>query len=91
MKYYVNLFSPETYEAYKKSNQEVSGFRIRQKNAADRIQSGDKLLCYLTKLSRWFGILEVVSGPYINLTACLSLIIRLDLTLWFVSNGKSSG
>jgi hypothetical protein len=39
---------------------------MRQKNAADGVRPGDRLLCYLTKLSRWFGILEVVRGPYID-------------------------
>ncbi|MGQ0659230.1 MAG: hypothetical protein ACT4NU_14290 [Chromatiales bacterium] len=38
--------------------------RPRQRNAAARIRRGDKLVCYMTKLSRWVGILEVVDGPY---------------------------
>jgi predicted RNA-binding protein len=63
MAYYVDLFSPETYETFIKSNQNISGFRPRQENAASRVQVGDKLICYITKLSRWFGILEVV-GTY---------------------------
>ncbi len=66
MAYYLNLFSPETYEAYKRSDQSVSGFRMRQRNAAERIARGDKLLCYMTGLGRWFGILEVRSGPFID-------------------------
>jgi predicted RNA-binding protein len=64
MAYYLDLFSPETYEAFFKSDRTVSGFRPRQRNAADKIKPGDKLLCYMTKLSRWVGILEVVSGPF---------------------------
>ena len=68
MAYFVDLFSPETYEAFKKSNQEISGFRLRQEAAAKNIKVGDKLICYLTKLSRWFGILEVVSEYFIDNT-----------------------
>jgi predicted RNA-binding protein len=64
MAYFLDLFSPETYEAFSKSDQNVSGFRARQRNAADKVKPGDKLLCYMTKLSRWFGVLEVVSGPF---------------------------
>src|SRR5216684_725344 len=64
MAYFLNLFSPETYEGFKRSDRQVSGFRLRQKNAAERVHAGDKLLCYLTRLSRWFGVLEVLSGPY---------------------------
>lgn len=64
MAYFVDLFSPETYEAFSSSKRDVSGFRIRQENAAARIKIGDKLICYMTKLSRWFGILEVTSKYY---------------------------
>jgi predicted RNA-binding protein len=66
--YYLNLFSPETYESFQHSGRDISGFRIRQQNAAERIRAGDKLLCYLTRLGRWFGILEVVSGPFVDHT-----------------------
>jgi len=64
MAYYLDLFSPETYEAFKRSDRTISGFRTRQKNAAQRIKPGDKLLCYLTRLSRWIGMLEVRKGPF---------------------------
>ncbi len=61
MAYYVNLFSPDTYEAFTCSNQDISGVRLRQENTASRIKIGDKLICYMTKLSRWIGVLEVTS------------------------------
>ncbi|WP_372946960.1 EVE domain-containing protein [Mariniphaga sp.] len=64
MKYYLDLFSPETYEKYTKSDQTISGFRPRQLNAASKIKPGDKLLCYVTRLSRWVGILEVTSKNF---------------------------
>ena len=64
MAYFLDLFSPETYQAFKRSRQDISGFRYRQRFAAERIKPGDKLLCYMTRLSRWFGILEVVEGPF---------------------------
>jgi predicted RNA-binding protein len=64
MAYYLDLFSPETYEAFSRSDQTISGFRPRQRNAAQRVNPGDKLLCYMTKLSRWFGLLEVATGPF---------------------------
>lgn len=63
MTYYLDLFSPETYEAFSKSDRSVSGFRPRQRGAAQKIRPGDRLVCYMTKLSRWVGILEVESGP----------------------------
>lgn len=61
MAYFIDLFSPETYEILSKSNQNISGFRLRQEGAASRIKVGDRLICYMVKLSRWFGILEVTS------------------------------
>jgi predicted RNA-binding protein len=64
MAYYLNLFSPETYEAFTRSSRDVSGFRPRQQRAASRIRAGDKLICYMTKLSRWVGVLEAVSKQY---------------------------
>lgn len=64
MAYFLDLFSPETYAAFKRSKQDISGFRFRHRFAAERIKPGDKLICYLTKLSRWFGILEVLEGPF---------------------------
>lgn len=64
MTYYLDLFSPETYEAFSRSSQDVSGFRLRQELIAGRIQVGDRFICYMTKLSRWIGILEVISPYY---------------------------
>lgn len=66
MSYFLDLFSPETYEAYGRSDRTVSGFRIRQHNAAARVKVGDVLVCYMTKLSRWIGILEVLEGPFVD-------------------------
>jgi hypothetical protein len=66
--YFTDLFSPETYEAFGRSQRDISGFRIRQQRAAQRIKPGDKLVAYLTKLSRWCGVLEVQNGPFIEST-----------------------
>ncbi len=63
MTYYTDLFSPETYVAFTESKQSVSGFRIRQRNVASQIEPGDKLICYVTRISRWVGILEI-TGKY---------------------------
>lgn len=66
MTHYLDLFSPETYEAYSRSDRTVSGFRRRQQGAAEKIHPGDRLLCYMTKVSRWVGILEVTSDCFID-------------------------
>jgi len=64
MAYYLNLFSPETYETFSNSDRTVSGFRVRQRALAERISVGDKFICYMTKLSRWVGVLEINSDWY---------------------------
>ncbi|MHB9032311.1 MAG: hypothetical protein ACYC6L_04600 [Anaerolineae bacterium] len=66
MAYYIDLFSPETYIAYKNSDRTVTGFRVRHKNTARHVKKGDIFVCYLTKLSRWFGLFEVIEGPFID-------------------------
>ncbi len=66
MAYFIDLFSPETYDAFARSARDVSGFRLRHKGMAERIKAGDTFVCYLTRLSRWFGLLEVIGGPFID-------------------------
>ncbi len=66
MAYYISLFSPDTYDAFTHSDRSVSGFSERQKRIAEVLQPGDKLICYVTKLSRWVGVLEVTSGYFIE-------------------------
>jgi hypothetical protein len=68
MAYYLDIFSPETYESFLKSPQDITGFRTRQTNAARKIKRGDKLICYMTKFSRWIGILEVLSESFVDHT-----------------------
>jgi hypothetical protein len=36
MAYFLDLFSPETYEAFSRSDRSVSGFRVRQRNLAEK-------------------------------------------------------
>ncbi len=64
MRYLLSLFSPDTYEAFSASDRQISGYRVRHRNAAARVSPGDRFLCYLTRLGRWIGILEVIEGPF---------------------------
>jgi len=64
MTYYTEIFSPETYEAFTKSDRTVVGHLQSRRNAAERVKPGDRFVCYLTKLSRWVGLLEVLEGPF---------------------------
>jgi hypothetical protein len=66
MGYYIDLFSPETAMAFEKSSKDISGFRISRKTYVDnqRIGEGDKLICYVTRLQRFIGLLEIRSKPF---------------------------
>jgi predicted RNA-binding protein len=66
MNFYTDLFSPDTYRAFSDSSRDVSGFRLTQQTSANRVQIGDRFICYLTDLSRWVGVLEVLSAPYVD-------------------------
>jgi len=65
MAYFLNLFTPETWAAFQKHGAGVSGFRYRQRRmATEEINPGDVFLCYLVRLSRWCGVLEITSEAY---------------------------
>lgn len=64
MTYYTDLFSPDTYERFERSDRTVTGFKQRQLVSAQRVKPGDKFVCYMTKLSRWVGVLEVTSDLF---------------------------
>lgn len=65
MGYWLDLFTPYTWMRFQKHGAQISGFRPRQKTTAfTRVKRADMLLCYLVKLSRWCGVLEVVSEAF---------------------------
>ena len=64
MAYFLNLFTLETWKAFQDHGCKVSGFTIRQRGRAQRIKPEDLFLCYLVGLSRWCGVLEVLSESY---------------------------
>ena len=65
MKYHLNLFTPETWQGFTEAGASCTGFRLRQRRLAqERVQPGDVFLCYMTRLSRWCGVLKVESGPF---------------------------
>lgn len=68
MNYFIDLFSPETANAFSNSSQTISGFRISRKTYVEnqKIGSGDKFICYCTRIQRFIGVLELVSLPFID-------------------------
>jgi hypothetical protein len=68
MSYWTNLFTPETFEAFARSDRTKSGFRESQRSMAAKVRVGDKLICYLVGMSRWVGVLDVLEGPFTDRT-----------------------
>lgn len=66
--YWLDLFSPATWQEFLDAGSEVSGFRQHRWGTVRQIKPGDYLLCYLTQVSRFVGVLEVTSEPYQDLS-----------------------
>jgi predicted RNA-binding protein len=66
--YWLDLFTGTTWEEFLAAGGEVSGFRERRWKTVQQMKPGDHLLCYLTGISRWIGVLEVVSEPFKDTT-----------------------
>ena len=65
MSYFLNLFTPETWSAFREHGANISGFRYRQRRVAqNHIKEGDIFLCYMVRLSRWCGVLRIVSPAF---------------------------
>jgi hypothetical protein len=64
--YWLDLFTFKTWTEFLKAGAKVSGFRDNRWNAVQKIRPGDYLLCYLTGVSRWIGLLEATGKPYLD-------------------------
>ncbi len=64
MAYWLDLFSAKTWQEFLDAGGTVSGFREGRWSMVQKLKPGDKLLCYLTGISRFIGILEVASEPF---------------------------
>src|SRR5215204_7777618 len=60
--YWLDLFTFETWNEFLAAGGAVSGFRETRWKTVQKLKPGDILLCYLTGVGRWVGILEV-AGP----------------------------
>lgn len=62
--YWLDLFSGTTWEEFWKAGGTVSGFREGRWNTVQKMKVGDYLICYLTGVSRFIGVLEITSEPF---------------------------
>jgi hypothetical protein len=66
--YWIDLFTVKSWNEFLKAaeTEAVTGFREGRWARVKKIQQGDYLLCYLTGVSRFIGVLEVTSDPYLS-------------------------
>jgi predicted RNA-binding protein len=62
--FWLVVFSEETWIEFIDAGAQVMGFNERQKHRAQDIKQGDWLLCYVMRLGRFIGALEVKSELY---------------------------
>lgn len=63
MNYWLYLFNGTGWASFRQAGCKACGFSHYMRGTAGRIKSGDMLLCYLTGVMRWIGVLEILSGP----------------------------
>jgi hypothetical protein len=69
MAHFLNLFSVETWSAFRAAGGKVSGFSRHQRTQAQKsLSPGDIFLCYLVGLGRWCGVLRIESQAFIDET-----------------------
>lgn len=66
--YWLDLFTYETWKEFLDAGASVSGFRENRWKTVQSMKLGDILLCYLTGVSRWIGLLEVTGRSFKDTT-----------------------
>jgi hypothetical protein len=64
MKHRIDVFSPETFQWFSSSDRQLAGVKARYRTLASEVAPGDLLIGYVTRLSRWCGVLEVAGRAF---------------------------
>lgn len=62
--YWLDLFTGTTWQEFLNAGGNITGFREKRWKIVQQIKVGDYLICYLTGVSRFIGILEVTKPAY---------------------------
>jgi hypothetical protein len=62
--YWLDLFTSVTWKEFQNAGSTISGFRESHWQRSRRIAKGDYFLCYLSDVSCFVGVVEVISGPF---------------------------
>jgi hypothetical protein len=61
---FLGLFTVESWREFKTNGGAVMGFTDKKWTTASRLRPGDRILCYLTKVSTFIGVLKVTGPAY---------------------------
>lgn len=89
--YWLELFSWNTWQELLKDGGRTTGFKENQWRIVQQIKPGDYLLCYLTGVSRFIGILKVVSEAFKDHSPSygdITLICRIKIVIICVLEPK---
>lgn len=60
-RYWIDLFTPETWEEFRSAGSKISGFRENRFAVATKVKPGDLFVCYIARIGRFAGIIKVES------------------------------
>ena len=66
--FFLGLFTVESWREFKRHGGQVMGFNEKKAKTVARLQPGDRILCYLSKVSAFVGVMEVAGAAYIDRT-----------------------
>lgn len=64
--FFLGLFTVESWREFKRHGGQVMGFNEKKSKTVARLQPGDRILCYLSKVSAFVGVMEVVGPSYLD-------------------------
>jgi hypothetical protein len=64
--YWLTVFTVETWNEFLDHGGDVAGFNETRWSYVRNIRPGDYLVCYIMRISRFSGLLEVVGEPFID-------------------------
>lgn len=62
--YWLSVFNAETWREFKEAGGTTVGFPPSQLKTVTKLEQGDYILAYMTKISNWFAVLKVTSEAY---------------------------
>jgi len=65
-KYYLAVFNEETWNEFLEKGSSVYGTTSTRQKRMESTKPGDFLICYVTRLSRFVGLLEITSKAYLE-------------------------